>query len=82
MCCSWFKRSNKRRGSIRTLVLNQQFNKSGSKIIEEVVSLVREKLGPVISFKHAYVVENLPKTRSGKILRATISKILNEEEFK
>ena len=64
------------------LVLNQQFNKSGSKIIEEVVSLVREKLGPVISFKHAYVVENLPKTRSGKILRATISKILNEEEFK
>ena len=63
------------------LVLNQNSNKSRSKIIEEVVYLVREKLGAVISFKHAYVVENLPKTRSGKILRATISKILNGEEY-
>ena len=38
-------------------------------------------MGAVISFKLAYVVENLPKTRSGKILRATISKILNEEKY-
>ena len=63
------------------LVLNQNFKKSKSLIIKEVVTLVREKLGAVISFKLAYVVENLPKTRSGKILRATISKILNEEKY-
>ena len=63
------------------LVLNQNFKKSKSLIIEEVIALVREKLGAVISFKLAYVVENLPKTRSGKILRATISKILNKEKY-
>ncbi len=63
------------------LVLNTNSSKSNSEIIEEVIILVREKLGAVISFKIAYIVENLPKTRSGKILRATISKILNGEKY-
>ena len=63
------------------LVLNTNSIKSNSKIIEEVIELVRVKLGAVVSFRIAYVVENLPKTRSGKILRSTISKILNGENF-
>ncbi len=66
---------------IGLLVLNQNSNKSNSKIIEEVKNLVREKLGAVVSFKIAFIVENLPKTRSGKILRSTISKILNGEKY-
>ncbi|MDC3024540.1 AMP-binding protein [Alphaproteobacteria bacterium] len=67
---------------IGLLVLNESPNKTKSQIINETIALVREKLGAVVAFKNAYVVESLPKTRSGKILRSTISKILNAESFK
>ena len=53
-----------------------------SAIAEEVVSLVRETIGPVAAFKTALVVKRLPKTRSGKILRGTIQKIADSEEYK
>ena len=43
---------------------------------------MREKIGPVAAFKLACVVERLPKTRSGKILRATMAKIADGEAFK
>ena len=45
----------------------------------ELVALVRERIGPVASFRDARVVPRLPKTRSGKILRATIRKIADGE---
>jgi propionyl-CoA synthetase len=45
------------------------------KLSQELISLVREKIGPIASFKTAAVVQRLPKTRSGKILRGTIKKI-------
>ena len=51
-------------------------------IISESISLVRDKIGPVASFKMAVIIESLPKTRSGKILRGTMLKIANGEEFK
>jgi propionyl-CoA synthetase len=41
----------------------------------ELIALVRQKIGPIASFKAAAVVKRLPKTRSGKILRGTIKKI-------
>ena len=44
--------------------------------------MVRERIGPVASFKTATVVKRLPKTRSGKILRGTIQKIVDNEEYK
>lgn len=44
--------------------------------------MVRARIGPVASFKDAVVVERLPKTRSGKILRATMRAIANGEPFK
>jgi len=61
--------------------------KSGSKlapgaIAAEAVKLVRERIGPVASFKTAVVVERLPKTRSGKILRGTMRRIANGEDYK
>jgi propionyl-CoA synthetase len=44
--------------------------------------MVRQQIGAVAAFKTATVVERLPKTRSGKILRGTIQKIADNQEFK
>ena len=43
---------------------------------------VRDKIGPVAAFKLAVVVDRLPKTRSGKILRGTMVNIADNKEFK
>ena len=64
------------------LVLNAGVNRQHSEIVTEAVQMVREKIGPVAAFKTAVVVERLPKTRSGKILRGTIQKIADSEEYK
>ncbi len=45
------------------------------------MQMVREKIGPVASFKVAAVVNRLPKTRSGKILRGTMKKIADGVEY-
>ena len=55
---------------------------SPDEICTEVVGLVREKIGPVAAFKTAAVVQRLPKTRSGKILRGTMQKIADGDEWK
>ncbi len=44
--------------------------------------MVRNKIGPVAAFKIAIVVKRLPKTRSGKILRGTVRKIADKEDYK
>jgi propionyl-CoA synthetase len=44
--------------------------------------MVRERIGPVAAFKQVAVVERLPKTRSGKILRGTMKKIADNKEWK
>jgi propionyl-CoA synthetase len=46
------------------------------------VQLVRDKIGPVAAFKLAVVVDRLPKTRSGKILRGTMQKIADNQDYK
>jgi len=43
--------------------------------------MVRDRIGPVASFKTAVVVERLPKTRSGKILRGTMRRIADDQEY-
>jgi len=48
----------------------------------EVILMVRERIGPVAAFKTAIVVQRLPKTRSGKILRSTMQKIADSVEYK
>ena len=50
-------------------------------IEKECVQLVRDKIGPVASFRLAIVVARLPKTRSGKILRGTIKKIADGDAW-
>ncbi|ABL70317.1 MULTISPECIES: propionyl-CoA synthetase [Paracoccus] len=52
------------------------------RVVADVVRMVRDKIGPVAAFKSACVVDRLPKTRSGKILRATMAKIADGEPFK
>ena len=64
------------------LVLNAKIDRDPESIVADVVSLVREQIGPVAAFKQACVVERLPKTRSGKILRGTIRKIADSEAYR
>ncbi len=64
------------------LCLNAGCNRPHEHISAEVVKLVREKIGPVAAFKLAVVVDRLPKTRSGKILRGTMVKIADGADFK
>ena len=64
------------------LCLNTGTDRPDEDIVKEVVKLVREKIGPVAAFKLACVVDRLPKTRSGKILRATMVNIADGTSFK
>jgi propionyl-CoA synthetase len=63
------------------LILNAGSTKENDEVIAEVVQLVRDKIGPVAAFKSAIVVDRLPKTRSGKILRGTMQKIANNQNY-
>jgi propionyl-CoA synthetase len=63
------------------VVLKAGVRRVHSEIVTEVVQLVRDRIGPVASFKTAVVVERLPKTRSGKILRGTMRRIADGEEY-
>jgi propionyl-CoA synthetase len=64
------------------LCLNKGSVKPHDQIIKECVQLIRDQIGPVAAFKLACVVDRLPKTRSGKILRATMAKIADGVDFK
>ena len=57
------------------VVLKAGVNTDEAVILRELVALVRNRIGPVAAFKDARVVKRLPKTRSGKILRASIRRI-------
>ena len=61
------------------LVLNAGTTMAGADIVGEVVQMVRDRIGPVAAFKQAAVVERLPKTRSGKILRGTMQAIADNK---
>ncbi|MEJ5217642.1 propionyl-CoA synthetase [Cognatishimia sp. D5M38] len=64
------------------LCLNAGTDRPHEEIVSEVVKLVREKIGPVAAFKMATVVDRLPKTRSGKILRGTMVSIADGKDWK
>ncbi|QFT94039.1 Acetyl-coenzyme A synthetase [Roseovarius sp. THAF9] len=62
--------------------LTKGVDRPHEEITAECVKLVRDQIGPVAAFKLAVVVDRLPKTRSGKILRATMVKIADNQDFK
>lgn len=64
------------------LCLSKGVDRNHEDVVKECVKLVREKIGAVAAFKLAVVVDRLPKTRSGKILRGTMVKIADSAEFK
>ena len=64
------------------LCLNKGTNRDHADVVKECVALMREKIGPVADFKRAVVVDRLPKTRSGKILRGTMVKIADGHDWK
>ncbi len=63
------------------IVLKAGVNRAHAEIEQECVGLVRDKIGPVAAFKLAITVNRLPKTRSGKILRGTMKKIADGDEW-
>jgi propionyl-CoA synthetase len=63
------------------VVLNAGVARDAAAIEGEVVGLVRERIGPVAAFKTVVTIKRLPKTRSGKILRGTMQKIADKEEW-
>ncbi len=63
------------------VVLKSGVTRPQSSIVGELIQRVREKIGPVASFKQAVVVGRLPKTRSGKIVRGTIKKIAEGKPY-
>ena len=63
------------------LVLKAGVAKAAAAIEGEAVAAIRDRIGPVASFKTAIIVERLPKTRSGKILRGTMKKIAEHEDY-
>ncbi len=64
------------------LCLSKGVNRPHEEIVAECVKLVRDQIGPVAAFKKAVVVDRLPKTRSGKILRATMVSIADGADWK
>ncbi len=64
------------------LVLNAGVERDPAAIEKEAVLLVRQKIGPVAAFKLAFIIKRLPKTRSGKVLRGTMRKIADSEDWK
>ncbi|HET7138725.1 MAG TPA: acetate--CoA ligase [Arthrobacter sp.] len=63
------------------VVLKAGVTAEEDELVRELIALVRKNIGPVADFKHATVVEALPKTRSGKILRKTMRQIADGEDY-
>tara|TARA_B100000242_G_scaffold60020_1_gene35832 strand:+ start:199 stop:2088 length:1890 start_codon:yes stop_codon:yes gene_type:complete len=67
---------------IGLIALKAGVDKDNETITKECIQMVRNKVGPVAAFKTVIVVKRLPKTRSGKILRGTVRKIADSEDYK
>ena len=71
------------KGQIPTalVVVKNNISLSSADLEVELKLAIREQIGPIASLKAVYIVERLPKTRSGKILRKTIRQIVDGEEY-
>jgi len=63
------------------LLLKDGVNIDAATLQAELVQLVRKSVGPIANFKIAIVVKRLPKTRSGKILRQVIRKMIDQQPY-
>ena len=65
-----------------TVVLKAGLQRPHQEIVQALIKLVRERIGPVASFRLVTVVKRLPKTRSGKVLRGTMKRIADGVEYR
>lgn len=81
--CAVLGISDKLKGQVPCgfIVLKSNIARPVGEVESECIALMREKIGPVAAFRHALAVKRLPKTRSGKILRSTIQKIADGEQW-
>ena len=63
------------------LVLKAGVNRDSDELLVEAVQLVRDQIGPVAAFRKALIVNRLPKTRSGKVLRRTLRCMADGDEI-
>jgi propionyl-CoA synthetase len=63
------------------VVTKADVHRADAEILRELVERVRQQIGPVAAFKTAMIVKRLPKTRSGKILRSTMKKIADGQDY-
>lgn len=63
------------------LVLKDGVGRAHDQIVADVIRMVRQEIGPVAAFRQAVVVNRLPKTRSGKILRGTMQAIADNHDY-
>lgn len=64
------------------MVLKSHVNRDPNEITGELVRMVRDQIGAFACFKEAVVLKRLPKTRCGKILRGTMRRIADGEEYR
>jgi propionyl-CoA synthetase len=64
------------------VVLKAGVERDEAEIVGELIRMMRDRIGPVAAFKQVHVVPRLPKTRSGKILRASIRRLADGEDPK
>jgi propionyl-CoA synthetase len=81
--CAVFGVNDELKGQIPfgLLVLKSGVTRDSKTVVADVIQMVRDTIGPVASFKTAIVVQRLPKTRSGKILRGTMQKLANGDIY-
>ena len=82
--CAVFGADDQLKGQLPVglFVVKAGVSRKSAEIAAELVKMVRESIGPIACFKEATQVERLPKTRSGKILRATMRSIANNKDYK
>ncbi len=64
------------------VVLKSGVDRPAQDVTAELVALIREKVGPVASFKKVAIVQRLPKTRSGKVLRGVMRNIADSKPYR
>lgn len=73
--------SDEIKGEVPVVFISYQGSKSTEQIKEEVIEQIRKAIGPIALPKEVYLVPDLPKTRSGKIMRRVLRNIFNREEL-
>ena len=76
-----FNHNNGKAQFVRLICLNKGTDRSEEEIAKECVAMVRRDIGPVAAFKRCIVIDALPKTRSGKVLRGTMVAIADSKPW-